>query len=428
MKKVLLCVFCIGIALSLSGCWDAREPKDLLMMNSILYDVTEDSKASISMEIMNPSAQSKSENTIIIETEGKTYSETLRQEAKSTNKLLFAGFNRVRFFSEKLAKQGLNSILDYFARDYITDQGPLMIVVQGDEPQRIYQCDTGLSDMMGNNLKSMSFTQPKNINESVFTNGLEFAKAYYEEGIQPVMGLVKIMSDGKMAVVPPTEQPSSPSSGGSLTNSGGGGGSASGSGQGASQNTAGNQVQYYIRYEGLAAFKDVYLVGFMNGEEARAYNIVRKRFTVGVQAVKVGDGYITGQIGKAKVKIKTSLKDKKWQFDIKVKAGIYILQVDDPSLDLLQADVIRQIEQKFNLVLKDQITASVNKAQKEFISDIFGFGVYVHRQHPQEWEKIKQDWDNLFAEAKVNVVVTTTIDKEGAFKQPYTTEEKTDEW
>jgi len=397
------------------------------MVNSVLYDLTEDGKAKLTLEIMNPAAPGG--QPIIYEAKGATFAEAVRQEMDSVDKNLFAGFNRARLFSEKLAKSGLNPLIDFVYRNSLTDETPLMILVKDEDPQRFYLCETGLSDMMGNYLESLSKTQQMTTCESVFITTLEFEQLYYQQGIQPVMGLVQIIeqNDYSTSSGSGSSSGSQPSAYGTSTQGKSSEASSGSEKDGASQpqdsqkNASSAQsggVKYYVFYEGLAAFKEDKLVGYMNGEEARAYNILRNQFTTSVLPFPYGKGYITCLMQNAKTKIDTKLNGLAPEITVTVKTHMSISQIDDQSINIMEKEVLKKVEQKANATLQDQLLGSIQKAQQQFESDIFGFGIYMHSQHPQEWKEIKYKWDNLFVKAKINVKVETTILTEGSAKQP----------
>lgn len=61
---------------------------------------------------------------------------------------------------------------------------------------------------------------------------------------------------------------------------------------------------------------------------------------------------------------------------------------------------------------------AVEKAQKEYSSDIFGFGVYVRKYRPQYWKKAKKDWNDIFSKLPVDIQVAANIMRTGIIKSP----------
>jgi spore germination protein KC len=378
------------------------------MINSILYDKTENGESRVITEVLHPTSEAGGQegggktSSLLFVSQGNSVAVAVREEGKSVDKVLFGGQNQARLFSERFAQKGIGSVVDFLSRDYLTDETPLMVMVQGDDPEQIYKCRTGLAGLMGDYLAIMSQTQHLTTCQSVFVTTLSFTKDFYNDGKQPVMGLLKIQKN-ELA----EDEASGKQSGGS------------------SQESEKNKD--LVLYEGLAAFKDDKLVGYMNGEEARVYNILTGDFTVDAVAIPSGKKYTTGILKGAKAKIETSFNDSKQaEIDINIKTQIGIVQ-EGGDIDISKSDELEKKEEEFNKFLSQQVMAAVEKAQDEFRSDIFGFGNYVHAQHPEEWKEIKKEWDIYFSKAKINVTVESSIVRQGEIKMPFVFKEKTDE-
>ena len=393
-RSILIIQLLLIFTFLMSGCWSSKEPKDLSMVNSVLYDMTDGGKNQLIVEIMNPTSDTGSKSTNSVEAssvtllcQGTTMPEAIREETKTIDKVLFGGLNKVRMFSERLSRHGLLPILDYLSRDHLVDETPLMIVIDDPNPARIYDCETGLSNMVGNYFDSLSKTQHKSICQSVFITMNQFTKTYYEEGQEPVMGLVKIVK----AVPQPKGD--------------------SGNSDSGNQNT--EKEKYNMCYEGLAAFKDDKLVGFMDAVEARAYNIIVNDFTTDLFSVPSGEDFTTVIASEAKTKTETEVNGENITIILKVQLQLNVIQGGNPTTDISDSNVIKMFEEVFNSEIEKQLTQAIKKAQIAFESDIFGFGCSLHAQHPKDWQKIKNDWNDYFQKAKINVIVDSSITKEG---------------
>jgi hypothetical protein len=65
------------------------------------------------------------------------------------------------------------------------------------------------------------------------------------------------------------------------------------------------------------------------------------------------------------------------------------------------------------------VLAAVNKAQKTYKTDVFGFGFKLSIQHSKEWEaKYKDVWKDIFSDVPVNVDVQTKIINSGVVVSP----------
>ena len=67
--------------------------------------------------------------------------------------------------------------------------------------------------------------------------------------------------------------------------------------------------------------------------------------------------------------------------------------------------------------VQNLIQLTLNKAQKQFHSDIFGFGRTVYQAYPKEWNKqYKQKWDEEFRELKVTIKPKVIVTRTGFTK------------
>jgi len=386
LKKtgLLLAIF---LSLISAGCWNKKEPKDLAIAESVLYDRTADGCRIVTefMDLKGSSEkESKASNTTVI-SQGSTYRDAVTNSANSINKTIYGGHVYVRFLSEATARQGIAGLLDFVLRDHLTDETPLIMVVKGDDPVSIYQCDTGLSDSVGVYIKGSSVSQTKATSTSVFPTTLNFVKDFLSDAKQPVAGVVNIVSAEE-------EKPSGNPDGGSSSGKSG-----------------------RILVEGLAAFRDDKLVGFFNAEETRAYNIILGEVRTAVISVPFLNSYVVCEVTKAAADITAKIENNGFTFNVKIKASMRIL-ANATEEDISEADATTKIEKAFNEYLLPQIASAVEKAQREFKSDIFGFGKSVHKQYPDEWKKIRKEWDDIFSKSAVTISVESSVYQTGEIR------------
>ena len=406
MKKIICFILCTAMILTLPGCWSRKEPKTLAIVNSAIYDYKEGEGYQIITELMNPSAMGganvgdgsgKSPNITAISV-GPSIPEALRNASESIERALFGGNNKVRFFSERFAKRDMAPLLDYLLRDFLTDENPLMVVIKGNDPQKVYSCKLGLSSTVGSYIDSLSETQPDVLATSVFVDTLDFIKDYYDEEIQPVAGVAQLVEcEAK-------------------------GSGNQGSTQGGQGSQNGSEKEYRILYEGLAAFKDNKLIGYLNALEARAYNIITNNLHTTPISIPSGNDYSVVSIKGSKAELKTTVEGDQFTIDIQVKVNSSLIQ-EGGSIDISKQEPLKTVEERLNKLLSAQIEATVQKVQTEFQSDIFGFGKAVHAQHPEKWKEIKENWDDYFSKAAVKISVESSVNRTGQIKQPFSMED-----
>lgn len=397
MKKIIYIIISLISIVSLCGCWDRKEPKDLALINSVIYDLNDEEGYEVTIEIKNPSATGTSQtssgsgkNTIITESEkGESIPEALRKVSNNLERTLFGGQNKVRFFSEKFAKKDMYGVTDFLSRGFITDEKSYIIIIKNPDPKIIYETQTGLTEVVGDFIESLRKNQPRTYNQSTFMPTLKFIQELFCEGKEPVAGVVEVIPfDNK----PLQEQQSNDES----------------------ENTI--QTTKLI-YEGLAAFKDGKLVGYFDDVEARAYNFLlndTKRTIFSVTDEK--ENTVVANVIQSKCDIKAKPKGNDIYFETELAVKLFIAQIDG-DLDISEREIEEKFEQLFNNKIKEQIENAIKKAQTEFKSDIFGFGNYLHIQNPKIWKNVKDKWNDKFSKVAINVKVDTSIKFDGGFKK-----------
>ncbi len=401
-KKSYCFLLCMATSLLLTGCWSRIEPKKLSLTNSVLFDVLDNGEIQITKENMKPSGESagkggpggeKSSADLLI-SRGKTLAEAVRDELNG--RTLFGGFIKARLLTEDFAKSGLVPTMDFLTRDHLVDETPFLAVVKGNDPERVYASDVGLSEMVGDYIDDMADTQPNTKSESVYITTLDFIKDYFADGKQPVMGLIEIAENEPRSITNPQTGSQDPQNG--------------------------SEKKYRLVYSGLAAFKDDKLAGFMDRIETRAYNFIVNELKSAV--ISLPDGITAAKVLKSGSKIKTEIKNGQTTIDVNIKVAFSIIQTGR-AVEANQISQLKTLEQEFNKQLEAELSASIQKVQQEFKSDIFGFGTYVKIQHPNEWKDMKNNWDELFSKATVNVKVNSTITMMGETERSIRMEKQT---
>ncbi len=59
---------------------------------------------------------------------------------------------------------------------------------------------------------------------------------------------------------------------------------------------------------------------------------------------------------------------------------------------------------------------TIEYVQKEYGADIFFFYNAMQRYAPDTWDKVKDDWDNVFPKVKTNIKVSVKIEQVGLIK------------
>ena len=375
------------------------------MINSALYDLGDNGGYKVMIEIINPSSQGGvngegggEKASLLALREGESLPESVRNVAESVERTVYAGHVQVRFFSEKLARKNIGSIMDYLLRDTLTDENAFFVVIRDEDPGQIYKGIRGMSDAVGDYILSLSEAQPGTLSEAVFVKTIDFTKDCYTEGKQPVAGVAELVEYEAEAYVKKDSVKDKSKD---------------------SQNSEGSkEKEYRIAYRGLAAFKDEKLAGYFDGDEARAYNFITDNIGSAVITTGEEDSQSVFIVQNSKAKITTETDNDQITVNTAIKISLNMVQ-QNGAFDINKSEELKKIEDAVNKQISEEIAGAIKKAQTDFRSDIFGFGVSMHKQHPEKWEEIKENWDDFFSGAEINVSVESTIDRMGELKHPF---------
>lgn len=171
---------------------------------------------------------------------------------------------------------------------------------------------------------------------------------------------------------------------------------------------------------GIAVFKGDKLVGWMDEVEARGLLWLRNEIKTGVITVNIpeekGGGNISMEIVRGETNIVPILKRGELKLDVDVITELSVIE-NDSKLNLLETKVIEEIQTYAEEKISKRIGMIVEKAQKEYESDIFGFGQSVYKKYPKEWNThYKENWENEFAQTKVAIHSKAFVRRIGLIK------------
>ena len=79
---------------------------------------------------------------------------------------------------------------------------------------------------------------------------------------------------------------------------------------------------------------------------------------------------------------------------------------------------MKELEKDFSERLKQIINETLNTTQKEYKSDIFGFGNYIYKNNLKKWNVINDKWDEeIFPNITIDVVVDINLNNKGSLEQ-----------
>lgn len=395
--KVLLLLNAVLLML-LTGCWSRVEVNDVSIITASGIDKTEDGKIRLTLQIIVPKLLGQSGGTgggggggknatVVVSEKGETALDAYRRLQEKLPRKLFYSHSRVIIIGENAARDGVSPILDFFSRYRESRLRNYILFTKG-EAADILNLQPKWEGISAEEIRE---EEKQRVVMSTYLK--DFYDMLLTEGVEPIAAQV---------------EPRGMETGG--------------------KGLSGNEKEKRPAIVGAAVFHKDKLIGWMSDKETRGVQWLRKEFNDAVITVDIpkdkGGGKISVRVLKGETKIKPVINGSK----VKMKASIrteHELYDSSSKLDLTKPEVIQYIEKKVADDIKGRIQLVVDLSQKQFRSDIFGFGRAVYRDHPKEWKKqFRKRWDQEFPKVKVDITSHAKVVRTGLTNKSLSWEEK----
>jgi spore germination protein KC len=391
MKRIMT-LFIVIVPL-LTGCWSRHEINDVAIVLGVALDKAENGKLRLALLIAVPKASggasgssqgsSSTKSTFMASAEGESIMEAYRIIQEKVSREIFFAHGRVIIVGEELARDGVSSILDFFSRHRQSHLRNYLLFTKG-EAVDILQSSPQFESALAEEIREKEKT-----GTGVRVQIREFWGRMLSEGEEPVAAQV---SNLPVETVSQNERKES----------------------GTSKRTP--------TITGAAVFRGDRLVGWLNDKETRGILWIRNEIESGVVAVSIpndkGGGRIGAQIWKVSTKVKPIFHNGKLKIKIEAYGEVEIFE-NSSKLDLGNPTVLDTLQSMLEKDVQTRIQLTLDKAQKELKSDIFGFGQAVYRSYPKKWETYyKKRWNTIFPNIELEIDPHITVQGTGFTTKP----------
>jgi spore germination protein KC len=373
----------------LIGCWSSKELNEMAIATVLGIDKTKDGYL-LSIQVINPgevagkNSSGRTESVRFMKS-GETIFEAFRKLSTDVPRKIYLSHLRVVVFGEEMARSGIGKALDFLSRDHEMRSDFYMTIAKGTTAHEVLDIETHQEKLPANKLFNALENSQKLWAPTITITLDQLINNIYRKGIEPV--LTGIYVYGK------------PETGSSFTNV-----------QRISPKTG-------IRIGSIGVFKKDRLIGWLNIDESKGYNYLTNHvFSTGVN-IPCKDGKLTIETIRSKTKISGKMEMGKPKINVSVNTEGNIADVEC-EVDLEKPENIKILEQEYGSSIKQVIEGSIKKLQKEFQSDIFGFGEVIHRSDPKEWKRLETNWNQEFQNLEVSYNINAKIRRLGTIKKP----------
>jgi spore germination protein KC len=374
MRSLSLPLF-ILILVFLTGCWNRVEINDLAIESMLGVDLADRRQIRIIAQIVNPPLLTDSspgdprdretgQAYFVLTQEGSNPSECSSKLQEKLSRQFIVAHRRVVIIGDKLARSGIQNVLDHLSRDPGTRLDTFILVADHMEASRLLSTPDYLEKM-----PSEAVLEIEHSNTGLAIDMKDFLLMCATEGTAPVAATIRATRKG-------------------------------------------------FELSGTAVFRDYKLIGYLNDEQTRALMWLRDEMKKGVVTIDSPgtNKKISVNILRAKTKLKPSIQNGHVHMDVYILTEGNISE-NNSNLNLFNPKNIEKIEQQTADQIRACIRQTIGFAQKQLQADIFKFGQIVYKKLPNEWETLRYRWGEEFPKTEVTLHIKVNIRQIGMLGQ-----------
>lgn len=382
MKKLII----LPIILLLTGCWNYYELNNLAICTGIAIDKI-DNKYEVTYLISNAkknetSSKDGEAGTTTYNGTGETIQEAINDLQIKMPFEPYSGHLVVAVISDEIAKEGLENILDYLARDTESRNFFYILLSKNTKAKNILEIISPLQTFPSQTIAKDIETSSDNSSLIYKITYNDFIYTLLEQGINPVLNSVTILGNKEEGT--DTKE---------LTNT---------------------IPQATIKIDTIGIFKEDKLIGWATLDESKGINLLSNNVENIYIKTKCEDKYMMNHIENIKVKTNIDLDNNKVLVKIKGKTSLIETNC---KINLENPETIKTIEQNIKEELNRIINESTYLVQKKYKTDVLGYGKIIHKKNPKKWNEIKNNWNEIFKNLKIETEIDLTLEEQGSLIQ-----------
>lgn len=376
IKKLTAFLLLAFSVLMLSSCSSSAESelKNRLIIEGIGVDFdNENNKFDLTVQVLVTShsggKEAAAENPVQnYSASGRTIAEALNDLGSVTGKNPLYSQNRVIVLGDSLNGKNMIKALDHFAREY-TARADIYITAASGKASDILTVSEGGGEITAKLIESAldeSFARSTAVDTELFN----VVNLSLEENTCFTMPLLEVDSDSKL------------------------GGKA-------------------IKVTGTYVYSEEGEQNRLSDKETMFFLMVMNKAENGTFSIRNDEAEIGLDIIRSKTKIKTDFKNGKPYYEIKIDSDVDLIEYDTAKFGNLKRENVDSAAKEAEDYIENGIKELLERELKDEKSDIFRFGRRFMQKFPDEYEKIKDNWQDTLPEIEYDVKAEVTVRRIG---------------
>lgn len=380
MKKIFNKFITVLLVLSIAtvtftGCKDANEIEKLAVILAVGFDVTDDNNYQVSIEIMDSSTlSSQNRQSITYCAKGQTVFKAIDNIYKNIGQKFNYAHIQYIVIGDSMAKKGIAPIIDFSLR-YNQIRPTIPFLVTNGEARDIIE-----ANICTNVIPAMSVTDllnlQRNRGETIFTTNLDFVNSMAHGSRSTTCGLINI-----------------------------------------DKHKLDNHINYNL--SGAAVFNKDKLIGYLSTRETVGLNWIRGDINRYINMIEYPENYkISLDVTESSSNTEIDMKHNNMNIKVNIKAKSSIREMTEMIDPNKNPSIMDILSKRQNEIIYHDAYLVISKAQKDLELDIFDFGNTIMRKYPNQWDYMKNNWNDTFKNMKIDISVDSRVNKTGVLSKP----------
>ncbi len=369
-RKIIFFLILILNIYFLSACWNYSEVNNRSIIAGIGLDYDEESdKVILTAEIIAPKATTGEESEIdseIVISEGEDMFDAARNLVSRVGRDILWSHTKICIFGEEFVrkKDKFVGVLDVLKRDAETRDDIFLLLAKDYTAEDILsKVDVKVQNITSFYIEEILKSQ-NNVPKYYPIELWKFLDNLSEEGVSPTLPTISIVS---------------------------------------------SEGETHAKTYGTQVFKGAGPIGWLNGNETLNFLMIIDEIEGGLIVVEDTEtdkpADVVLEIFESKTKVEPVYREDNIIMKIDIETTVDIAEITG-SVDYISKGNMKALEETAEKKVKSEIEDIIDKVQNQYKSDIFGFGSMIHREMPEVWKQIKEDY---FRDLRTDVTVKIDI-------------------
>ncbi|WP_031515721.1 Ger(x)C family spore germination protein [Desulfofalx alkaliphila] len=391
MNKPLLWLTAMLLLVSLiCGCWSRKEIETLAISSAIGVDkVTVKGQdlwlfSSIIVQpeeinIQNESQAGSGNPDWLVSAHGETIYDAASNISLRSPREVFRAHANILVLGERVAKEGVEEVIDFFLRDPSSRLRSWVLVTEG-QAIDVLKAEPQLNKLLAEEFTGMVSVTQKTVSKSYVISHKDFINHLLTPGRDAAASRVTIFKPPENVPPPGFETYSDE-----------------------------GDVHIETKLTGASVFKKDRLVGWLGERETQGFLFVineadRGAIPVGIHRQAKDVSFL---LNSSTSKIIPDIQGDNITITVDLVVEGDLAEHDEARYHLTP-EMIYDIEQNLAQEIKDMVEGVIYTCQHKYGADIFGFGESLRKKYPRYWKGIEEQWRDIYPQ--VNIVVNVEAD------------------